>query len=196
MLHRPVELYALAAHWEASGSQQSARRLSSAHPQPLRNICVTYASRVYPSLSLPLDSPTAVRTSPAKVARRSCWSRGVHISMDGKGRWPGNAYVERLWRSLRKKSTGTPTRRWARPGRELPTTCVTSTRNKCLRANIMVRWLTTPYRQPDPHPNSAKICPIKPNHFSTEPSSNDRLAEALRTRNPRWTTRARVGIPP
>ena len=27
-------------HWEASGSQQSARRLSSAHPQPLRNICV------------------------------------------------------------------------------------------------------------------------------------------------------------
>ena len=103
MLHRPVELYALAAHWEASGSQQSARRLSSAHPQPLRNICVTYASRVYPSLSLPLDSPTAVRTSPAKVVRRSCWSRGVHISMDGKGYWPGNAYVERLWRSLKEE---------------------------------------------------------------------------------------------
>ena len=103
MLHRPVELYALAAHWEASGSQQSARRLSSAHPQPLRNICVTYASRVYPSLSLPLDSPTAVRTSPAKVVRRSCYSRGVHISMDGKGRWPGNAYVERLWRSLKQE---------------------------------------------------------------------------------------------
>ena len=54
----------------------------------------------------------------------------------------------------------------------------------------MLRWLTTPYRQPDPLPNSAKISPIKPNHFSTEPSSNDRLAEALRTRNPRWTTRA------
>ena len=54
----------------------------------------------------------------------------------------------------------------------------------------MLRWLTTPYRQPDPLPDSAKICPIKSNHFSTEPSSNDRLAEALRTRNPRWTTRA------
>ena len=58
-----------------------------------------------------------------------------------------------------------------------------------LRANIRLRWFTTPYKQPDPLPNSAKICPIKPNHFSTEPSSNDRLAEALRTRNPRWTTR-------
>ena len=54
----------------------------------------------------------------------------------------------------------------------------------------MLRWLTTLYRQPDPLANSAKICPIKPNRFSTEPSSNDRLAEALRTRNPRWTTRA------
>ena len=29
-----------------------------------------------------------------------------------------------------------------------------------------VRWLTTAYRQPDPLPNSAKICPIKPNHLS------------------------------
>ena len=53
-----------------------------------------------------------------------------------------------------------------------------------------VRWLTLPYRQLDPLANSAKICPIKPNRFSTEPSSNDMLAEALRTRNPRWTTRA------
>ena len=48
----------------------------------------------------------------------------------------------------------------------------------------MLRWLTTPYRQPDPLPNSAKICPIKPNHFSTEPLSNDRLTEALRTKEP------------
>ena len=23
----------------------------------------------------------------------------MRISMDGKGRWPGNVYVERLWRS-------------------------------------------------------------------------------------------------
>ena len=69
----------------------------------LRNISVTYASRVYPSLSLPLDYPTAMRTSAARVARRSCWSRGVHIFMDGKGRWPGNVYVERLWRSLKQE---------------------------------------------------------------------------------------------
>ena len=28
---------------------------------------------------------------------------GVRISMDGKGRWPGNVYVERLWRRLKQE---------------------------------------------------------------------------------------------
>ena len=100
ILHRPVELYALGATGKRvdHGNQRGGYRL-----QPLRNISVTYASRVYPSLSLPLDSPTAVRTSPARVARHSCYSRGVHILMDGKGRWPGNVYVERLWRSLKQE---------------------------------------------------------------------------------------------
>ena len=28
---------------------------------------------------------------------------GVHISMDGKGRWLDNVYVERLWRSLKQE---------------------------------------------------------------------------------------------
>ena len=54
----------------------------------------------------------------------------------------------------------------------------------------MLRCFNTPYRQPDSLPNSAKISPIKPSHFSTDPSSDDRLAKALRTRNPRWTTKA------
>ena len=26
---------------------------------------------------------------------------GVHVSMDGRGRWMDNAFIERLWRSLR-----------------------------------------------------------------------------------------------
>ena len=30
-------------------------------------------------------------------------AHGVRISMDGKGRWPGNVYVERLWRSLKQE---------------------------------------------------------------------------------------------
>ena len=39
-------------------------------------------------------------------------AHGVRISMDGKGRWLDNVYVERLWRgSSRKKSTGARTRR-------------------------------------------------------------------------------------
>ena len=29
--------------------------------------------------------------------------RGVRISMDGKGRWLDNVYVERLWRSLKQE---------------------------------------------------------------------------------------------
>ena len=27
--------------------------------------------------------------------------RGIEISMDGKGSWPDNVFVERLWRSLK-----------------------------------------------------------------------------------------------
>ena len=30
-------------------------------------------------------------------------AHGVRISMDGKGRWLGNVYVERLWRSLKQE---------------------------------------------------------------------------------------------
>lgn len=28
-------------------------------------------------------------------------SRGIKISMDGKGRWIGNVFIERLWRSVK-----------------------------------------------------------------------------------------------
>jgi putative transposase len=35
----------------------------------------------------------------ATVARSS--SAGVKISMDGKGRWMDNVFIERLWRSLK-----------------------------------------------------------------------------------------------
>ena len=61
---------------------------------------------------------------------------------------------------------------------------------QCLRANICCAGSPPLIGNRIPLANSAKICPIKPNRFSTEPSSNDRLAEALRTRNPQWTTRA------
>ena len=44
---------------------------------------------------------TAPRRSPTPTGERSLPPRRspVRISMDGKGRWPGNVYVERLWRS-------------------------------------------------------------------------------------------------
>ncbi len=28
-------------------------------------------------------------------------AKGVHVSMDGKGRWVDNVFVERLWRSVK-----------------------------------------------------------------------------------------------
>ena len=41
-------------------------------------------------------------------------AKGVRVSMDGKGRWVDNVFVERLWRSVKyERSTSTPTRRSA-----------------------------------------------------------------------------------
>jgi len=44
---------------------------------------------------------------------------GVAISMDGKGRWIDNVFIERLWRSVKyeKTSTCAPTPRGAMRGR-------------------------------------------------------------------------------
>ena len=42
---------------------------------------------------------------------------GIRISMDGRGRWMDNVFIERLWRSLQyEASSSTPSRRAARPG--------------------------------------------------------------------------------
>jgi putative transposase len=34
---------------------------------------------------------------------------GVKVSMDGKGRWMDNVFIERLWRDQRQPSCPTPT---------------------------------------------------------------------------------------
>ena len=39
----------------------------------------------------------------------------------------------------------------------------------------LLRWLTTAYRQPDPFPNSAQICPIKPNRLRVHPPTHFRI---------------------
>lgn len=39
--------------------------------------------------------------SGAKPARDVCGFEGIWVSMDGKGRWMDNVFVERLWRSLK-----------------------------------------------------------------------------------------------
>ena len=70
--------------------------------------------------------------------------------MDGKGRWPDNAYVEHLWRSLKQEEVywhAYETVGEAKKG--IAATCVASTRNKCLRANI---WCRCAAPDPRPHP--------------------------------------------
>ncbi|CVI23637.1 hypothetical protein AGR1A_pAt10008 [Agrobacterium fabacearum CFBP 5771] len=45
----------------------------------------------------------------------------IAISMDGKGAWRDNVFVERLWRSIKyEKCTSTPTRPCPRPASAWP----------------------------------------------------------------------------
>ena len=44
---------------------------------------------------------TKVLSSPVKRLRAYCKASEVKISMDGKGRWIDNVFVERLWRSIK-----------------------------------------------------------------------------------------------
>src|ERR1700734_1612406 len=41
------------------------------------------------------------RSSPASHSRRRSGDAEVRISMDGRGRWMDNVFIERLWRSLK-----------------------------------------------------------------------------------------------
>src|ERR1700730_7287548 len=47
------------------------------------------------------STPTRGRNSPAWRLPRSWKPPGCGISMDGRGRWLDNVFVERLWRSLK-----------------------------------------------------------------------------------------------
>ena len=44
-----------------------------------------------------------VTSNPPGKCRYALKAHGVRISMDGKGRWLDNAYVERLWRSFKQE---------------------------------------------------------------------------------------------
>jgi putative transposase len=50
-----------------------------------------------PKSSTPIRAASSPATpSPAKLA-----DAGIRISMDGRGRWMDNVFIERLWRSLK-----------------------------------------------------------------------------------------------
>jgi len=52
--------------------------------------------------------------------------RGIKISMDGKGRWMDDVFIERLWRSLKYECVYLNILTMAcRPGRTSPQTCPT-----------------------------------------------------------------------
>src|SRR6202161_3966782 len=65
-------------------------------------------------------------------------AHGVAISMDGRGCFADNIFVERLWRSLKyEESTSKPTRTSPRRGKVSPPSSSSTTTNGCIR-----RWLT------------------------------------------------------
>ena len=47
------------------------------------------------------STPTRGRSSPAGRGSTPLKAAGVAISMDGKGRWIDNVFIERLWRSVK-----------------------------------------------------------------------------------------------
>ena len=72
-------------------------------PAPHRNVPSIGSSKnlkIHPSINqLSLVTPRELRTSAAFTDVLK--GAGVAISMDGKGRWVDNVFVERLWRSVK-----------------------------------------------------------------------------------------------
>ena len=54
-------------------------------------------------IRLPRRSSTRTRAAslPRKRSRRASVQRNIAISMDGKGRWMDNVFIERLWKSVK-----------------------------------------------------------------------------------------------
>ena len=47
------------------------------------------------------STPTRARSSPATTSPSVLLKAGIAISMDGRGSWRDNVFVERLWRSIK-----------------------------------------------------------------------------------------------
>ena len=65
-----------------------------------------FASRLWRKLSIAYDAPEIMNTDQgAQFTSEGFTSlllaRGVAISMDGRGRWLDNVFIERLWRSVK-----------------------------------------------------------------------------------------------
>ena len=75
--------------------------------------------------------------------------------MDGKGRWPGNVYVEHLWHSLKQEEACRHTYETIAQARSgLPITCTTSPKNARIRDLTTVpptRYSTNESRCPKRH---------------------------------------------
>jgi putative transposase len=67
-----------------------------------RLLCYGTAGRRSPaSADLRSSTPIKARSSPALPSPTSSRNANIRISMDGRGRWIDNVFIERLWRSLK-----------------------------------------------------------------------------------------------
>ena len=78
------------------------QNLRAIYPKKRRTSSPGKGHKIYPYL---LKTMTIDRPGQAYAADITYipMARGVRISMDGKGRWIDNVYVERFWRSLKVK---------------------------------------------------------------------------------------------
>ena len=66
------------------------------------DFCVEALEEALRATAAPRSStPTRAASSPTRSSPTVLKAHGVRISMDGKGRWIDNVFVERLWRSVK-----------------------------------------------------------------------------------------------
>ena len=110
----------------------------------LMPICGTYIQKCRKAYTTDIHHRTEIRST----ACASLWTARAASSTTCTWSAYGAA-------SSRKRSTGTPTRRWPRPGRGLPITCATSTKSG------LTRDLTT--ERPTTYSTNENRCPKQHN---------------------------------
>jgi len=67
----------------------------------LNSVCKPWSRHSLITASRIFSTPTRAHNSPATILSARCKKHDIQISMDGRGRYLDNIFIERLWRSLK-----------------------------------------------------------------------------------------------